>query len=69
MEWTTVGEAGPDQQTPQLAAIIQEIVDRAGWTDGNAIVIIITGTGKRTAESYNGNPVAAPLLHIEYIAS
>ena len=68
LAWTTVGEAGPDQQTSELAAIIQEIVDRGGWTDGNAMVIIITGTGTRTAESYNSNSAAAPLLHIEYSA-
>jgi len=29
-------------------------------------VIIITGTGKRVAESYNGDAPGAPLLHIEY---
>ena len=29
--------------------------------------IIITGTGERTAESYDeGRPTAAPLLHVEY---
>jgi hypothetical protein len=26
--WTTVGQAGPSQRTPDLAAVIQEIVDR-----------------------------------------
>jgi hypothetical protein len=30
------------------------------------MAIIITGQGKRTAESYNGTSTAAPLLHIEY---
>jgi hypothetical protein len=30
------------------------------------LVIIVTGTGERTAESYDGNPSAAPLLHVEY---
>ncbi|MCE7984833.1 MAG: hypothetical protein DYG89_26980 [Caldilinea sp. CFX5] len=64
--WSTVGAAGPDQQTPNLAAVVQEIVNRPGWQPGNAIVILITGTGKRTAESYNGAPAAAPLLYIEY---
>jgi hypothetical protein len=64
--WSTVGESGPDQHTPDISSIIQEIINRPGWTSGNSIVIIITGTGKRTAESYNGEPSAAPLLHIEY---
>ncbi|MGI9341198.1 MAG: LamG domain-containing protein, partial [Gammaproteobacteria bacterium] len=64
--WTTVGDAGTDQQTPDIAAVIQEIVNRPGWTSGNDIVIIVTGSGERTAESQNGVSAAAPLLHIEY---
>jgi uncharacterized protein YjiK len=64
--WTTVGQAGANQQTPNLAAIVQEIVNRPGWRSGNSLAIIITGTGRRAAEAYNGAPAAAPLLHVEY---
>jgi hypothetical protein len=64
--WSTVGESGPDQQTPDISSVIQEVIYRPDWTSGNSIVIIITGTGKRTAESYNGVASAAPLLHVEY---
>ena len=64
--WNVVGEAGPDQQTPNIAAVIQEIVNRPNWLSGNSLVIIITGTGERAAESYNGQPSGAPSLHIEY---
>ena len=64
--WLTVGEAGIDQQTPDLSAIIQEVVDRAGWVQGNSIVLIVTGNGVRWAESYNGDQAGAALLHIEY---
>ena len=67
--WPTVGAAGLDQRTPNLASLIQEIVDRAGWTMGNALAVIITGNGERVAESYNGSPGGAPLLHIEYTMS
>ena len=65
--WTTVGEAGLDQRTPDLSAVIQEIVDRAGWQASNALAFTITGSGARTAESYNGKASAAPLLHIEFL--
>jgi hypothetical protein len=65
--WTKVGEAGPDQRTPNIASVIQEIVNRPGWSRDNAMVLIITGTGERVAESYNGNPDAAPLLHVEFL--
>jgi PKD repeat protein len=64
--WTTKGDAGPEQQTPNIATVIQEIVNRPGWSSGNSLVIIIAGTGERVAESFDGIPDAAPLLHIEY---
>ncbi|ODR89568.1 Ig-like domain-containing protein [Sinorhizobium alkalisoli] len=64
--WTTRGEAGAAQRTPDLAAIIQEIVDRDGWAALNDIVLLITGTGTRTAKSFEGSAAAAPLLHIQY---
>ena len=64
--WTLVGEAGPNQRTPDLSPIIQQIVNRGGWANGNSLAIIVTGSGTRIAESYDDNPSAAPLLHIEY---
>ena len=65
-EWTTVGEAGLDQRTSDISSIIMEIVDRPGWTSGNSLAVIITGNGERVAESYDGDPSGAPLLHVEY---
>jgi len=64
--WTTVGEAGPNQRTPDLSSIVQEIVNGPDWSSGNALVVILTGSGTRVAESYDGSPGAAPLLHVEY---
>jgi hypothetical protein len=66
--WNSVGAAGGDQQTPDLKDIIDEIVNGGGWSNGNALVLIITGTGMRVAEAYDGLPSGAPLLHIEYAA-
>ncbi|HEY7444940.1 MAG TPA: choice-of-anchor D domain-containing protein [Vicinamibacterales bacterium] len=64
--WTVVGAAGPEQRTPDLKPIIQEIVNRPGWASGNSLAVLITGTGKRVAESYNGLPGGAPLLTVEF---
>ena len=64
--WTTVGEARSDQRTPDVTSIIQEIVDRSGWSNGNSLAVIISGTGQRVAESFNGDSTAAPLLHVEF---
>ncbi len=65
-DWTTVGQTGVQQRTPSLAALVQAIVDRTDWTPGNAMAFLIDGSGWRTAESYDGQPDAAPQLHIEY---
>src|SRR5436190_18375269 len=64
--WTVLAEAGPNERTPDLSAIIQEIVNRGGWASGNALAIIITGTGHRTARAWDSKPAGAPLLHVEY---
>ncbi len=65
-DWNNKGEVGNAQKTPNLSSVIQEIVNRPGWASGNALVLIISGTGERTAESYDGEPTGAPLLRIEY---
>jgi cysteine-rich repeat protein len=65
--WTVVGGAGAAERTPDLAAIVQEIVDRPGWAPGNALALVVTGTGTRTAETFEGDPDAAPLLQIEFV--
>jgi VCBS repeat-containing protein len=65
--WPVIGAAGTDQRTPNIASVIQEIVNRPGWVAGNSLATIITGTGHRTAVSYDGNPAGAPMLHIEYL--
>ncbi len=65
--WTTVGENGIDQRTPNITSIIQEIIDRQNWVNGHSLTIIISGNGARTAESFNGDSAGAPLLHVEYI--
>ncbi|TIS41566.1 MAG: hypothetical protein E5X01_07940, partial [Mesorhizobium sp.] len=65
--WTTVGEHVQAERTPDLTAIVQEIVSRSGWAALNDMAFLITGTGTRTADSYEYNPASAPLLHIEYV--
>jgi hypothetical protein len=63
--WST-GEVGADTRTPDLSAVVQQVVSRPGWGSGHAIAFIITGSGQRTAESKDGSSSKAPLLHVEY---
>ncbi|MCP3906007.1 MAG: hypothetical protein GY715_20480, partial [Planctomycetes bacterium] len=65
--WSSVGQAGPSQRTPRIASIIQEIVNRPGWQSGNALAIILSGSGTRTAEFYDGSTSGAPRLHVEWV--
>jgi Ca2+-binding RTX toxin-like protein len=64
--WTQPGEAGANQRTPDISAIVQEIVGRSGWEKDNSLALIINGSGERTAEAYNGDRGGAPLLHVEW---
>ncbi len=65
-DWPTVGAAGKDQRTPDLSSIVQEIVNRPGYTQSSAISFIIAGTGERTAEAYEGDAGSAALLVVDY---
>ncbi len=68
-QWINVGDQGPDQTTPSLVTIIQEIVNQADWS-GGAIVLMFRddpdnpSVGVRCAEAGPGNDAA--LLHINY---
>ncbi|NIK66608.1 hypothetical protein FHT67_000032 [Paenibacillus sp. BK720] len=53
-EWTVEHESGPNQQTPNLASLVQQIVNMDDWKEGNAITFLLTGKGTRTAESFEG---------------
>jgi Ca2+-binding RTX toxin-like protein len=66
-EWTTVGQASLSQRTPDLSAIVQEIVSRSGWRAGTDMAFIVAGSGTRTAEAFESGAATAPLLHIEYL--
>ncbi|MBC8468859.1 MAG: hypothetical protein H8D56_05255, partial [Planctomycetes bacterium] len=68
-EWLTEDEEGPDQQTSDIAAVIQEIVDRPGWSAGNSLVLIITGSGENCAEAFEGEADAAALLYVEFTSA
>ena len=68
--WEVTGERSVRQRTPDLAALIQEVVDRSDWQEGNAFVLLISGSqsGDRDVVSYDGagrRLERAPRLYIE----
>ncbi len=65
--WKTANVAGPDQRTPNMASLLQALINREGWKEGNAMAFFIKGNGTREADSADDEPQKAPLLVVEYI--
>jgi hypothetical protein len=61
--------SGYPEPSPDLASILQEIVDRPGWQQGNAVTLIITGSGGRTARAYEDKPERPSGLAFKYEAA
>lgn len=64
--WHTESRATENQRTPDLTALVQEIVDKDGWAYGNALSMIIQGSGNRVAYSYDKVPDKAAVLHVTF---
>jgi hypothetical protein len=67
--WTVIGEAGPDQRSADIGALVQELVNRPDWAVGGAMVFTLEGTGLRESESFDGSPDNAPKLIVNYLSS
>ena len=65
-DWTV---DGGQYQSTDISAVIQEVVDRPGWSNNNALVLIIssgTAGSNRVADSFSGGTPAK--LHVECAA-
>ncbi|MFH1672674.1 MAG: PilC/PilY family type IV pilus protein [Pseudomonadota bacterium] len=64
--WTS----GTAYQSPDISSIVQEIVNRSGWSSGNGMVFKISSSSgqdaRRQARSRDNSESQAPLLHVEY---
>lgn len=59
------------QVSPDIAAVIQEIIGRPGWALGNALMVFWVDDGSASfhlieSYSYDNDPAKAPKLHIEF---
>ncbi len=64
--WSTIGAKG---YSADVAPIINEIIDRPGWQSGNDLSLLISGSGARVAESFDGSSGDAAHLVINYTES
>ncbi len=68
--WTAVGQKS---STPDIAAILQELVNQDGWVSGNAVVLALRddksspSTGQRCADAFEDGANVAPVLHLEVL--
>ena len=68
--WATVHAQSPEERTPDISSVIQEIVNQNGWA--GTIVLMFSDNpakpsqGTREAESFDGGAAEAALLHISY---
>jgi hypothetical protein len=64
------GDSGANTTTPELGAMVQEIVDQNGWASGNSMVFIFKNdpmdTSERIAYSFDGDPQQAAVLEIDF---
>ncbi len=63
--WSKVGAASEDQRSPNLASLVQSVIDRPDWKSGNSLALLINGVGKRVAASFKGGAGKAPRLVID----
>ena len=69
--WGTAGQAGANQLTPNLSSVLQEIVNRGGWVNGNSANFIIsnnasTASATRSAQAFDTNSANTALLSVTY---
>ncbi|NJM80205.1 MAG: metallophosphoesterase family protein [Flavobacterium sp.] len=72
--WSTINQSSTNQRTPSLVGLLQNIVNKSSWQDGNAVAFKFKGTGvsltstsaKRVADSFEGGASKAPKLVVSY---
>jgi hypothetical protein len=46
--------------------VVQEVVSRPGWTSGNALTILLNGTGQRTADAFDDTNAQPAQITVNY---
>ncbi len=64
--WPTANQSGIAQRTPNLAGIVQSVINRPGWAAGNSVVAFVEGVGRRSSWSWDQDPARAARLCVAY---
>lgn len=64
------GSTGVAQVAPDIATVVQEVISRAGWVSGNALMLLIydnaSGSASRLAAAFDHATFQEPQLSITY---
>jgi hypothetical protein len=69
VDWNTSEVNGNQWNNVTVTEIVQEIIDRVGWTSGNSLSLIIrsfSGTPRREFASVDGNPAYTAYIDINW---
>jgi len=61
-DWT----AGTIYPSPDVTSIVQELANRSDWCGGNALTLLLSGSGQRIPAAYDSGSSTAPTLVINY---
>ena len=66
--WSAVPTWSVDEsyESPDLAAFVNRVVNKADWCGGNATSFLIEGSGDRLASAFERSDQSAPVLKVKY---
>lgn len=64
--WNVANQSGAAQRTPNLADLLQVVIDQPTWQSGNSVAAFVQGTGRRSAWSYDQDPNRSARLCVSY---
>ena len=67
--WTDTNLGNGSHTTPDFAAVIQEIVDRPGWSSGNALALILVNDGSSNLYFNGAHQSDPPTLNVTYVTA
>jgi hypothetical protein len=67
--WTIPEAPGAEKgvhvaRSPNLASVLQELVNGAGWGTGSAVVLVVSGEGGMGVPAFEGEPATPARLHV-----
>lgn len=59
---------GNSYDTPEIKAVLQEVIDRVGWASGNTMTVLLKNNNSDTdaRRNFTGYAVSPAVLHVEY---